>query len=67
MNTRASRARHGGASGRATGAVMKEIGQIGDFMAQNRGLLSLWFTTLRGMVHPKDGEVHLRGIFSILS
>ena len=66
-DTRASRARHGGASGRATEAVMKTIGQIGDFMAQNRGLLSLSFRPFRGLVHPKSGEVHPRGIFSILS
>ena len=65
--TRASRARHGGASGRATGAVMKTIGQIGDFMAQNRGLLSLSFTTIRGLVHPEDGPRRERGIFYILS
>ena len=65
--TRASRARHGGASGRATGAVMKTIGQIGDFMAQDRGLLSLSFTTIRGLVHPKSGVAHPRGILYILS
>ena len=46
---------------------MKTIGQIGDFMAQNRGLLSLCFTTIRGLVHPDPGVAHPRGIFSILS
>ena len=46
---------------------MKTIGQIGDFMAQNRGLLSLSFTTIRGLVHPDPGVAHPRDIFSILS
>ena len=71
MSTSTSRARHGGASGRATGAVIGVYrAQIDDFwlsFCQKRGLLSLFVTTFRGLVHPKSGGAHPRGIFSILS